>query len=79
MKLKTRLIHMTLLGALIASGTMSGLLLTTTRVSAQELPLAKKIELLTKNKDQIGTGDMLRRFFFGDLLPISVQPGGAGI
>ena len=39
----------------------------------------KEIELVIKNKGQIGGGDQLRRFFFGDLLPLSVQPGGAGM
>ncbi|PSB01833.1 hypothetical protein [Merismopedia glauca] len=38
-----------------------------------------KIELVTKNKGQFGGGDQLRRFFFGDLEPIGVQPGGAGM
>lgn len=42
--------------------------------SAQE-----KIALITKNKGQIGSGDQLRRFFYGDLEPVSVQPGGAGM
>lgn len=61
------------------SSTASLALLTPVPVRAQEVPIEKKIELLTKNKDQVGTGDMLRRFFYGDLLPISVQPGGAGM
>ncbi|MGA7932460.1 MAG: hypothetical protein WCA35_02660 [Kovacikia sp.] len=39
----------------------------------------KEIELITKNKGQAGSGDQLRRFFFGDLLPLAVQPGGAGM
>jgi hypothetical protein len=39
----------------------------------------EKIALITKNKDQIGSGDQLRRFFYGDLEPIAVQPGGAGM
>ncbi|MEB3309465.1 MAG: hypothetical protein VKJ02_04480 [Snowella sp.] len=39
----------------------------------------QKIEIVTKNKGQIGGGDQLRRFFFGDLLPLGVQPGGAGM
>lgn len=39
----------------------------------------QQIDLLTKNKGQFGSGDQLRRFFFGDLEPISVQPGGAGM
>ncbi|MBW4614402.1 MAG: hypothetical protein KME21_14250 [Desmonostoc vinosum HA7617-LM4] len=43
------------------------------------LTTQQKIDLLTKNKGQIGSGDQLRRFFFGDLLPIAVQPGGAGM
>ena len=40
---------------------------------------AQKIEMLTKNKGQFGSGDQLRRFFFGDLEPLAVQPGGAGM
>lgn len=39
----------------------------------------EKIALITKNKGQIGSGDQLRRFFYGDLEPIAVQPGGAGM
>lgn len=38
----------------------------------------EKIDLITKNKGQIGGGDQLRRFFYGELDPIGVQPGGAG-
>ncbi len=55
------------------------------QVSAQEmkdvtgLTVQKKIDLVTKNKGQFGGGDQLRRFFFGDLLPIGIQPGGAGM
>ncbi|EKQ66928.1 hypothetical protein OsccyDRAFT_4741 [Leptolyngbyaceae cyanobacterium JSC-12] len=39
----------------------------------------EKINLIAKNKGQIGSGDQLRRFFYGDLEPIAVQPGGAGM
>jgi hypothetical protein len=46
---------------------------------ATGLTAQKKIEMLMKNKGQFGSGDQLRRFFFGDLEPISVQPGGAGM
>ncbi|MBE9049561.1 hypothetical protein IQ243_03915 [Nostocales cyanobacterium LEGE 11386] len=46
--------------------------------AAEELSVAQKIDLLTKSKGQIGSGDQLRRFFFGDLDPIGIQPGGAG-
>lgn len=56
------------------------------QASAQEmkkdatgLTVEQKIELIAKNKGKIGSGDELRRFFFGDLLPLSVQPGGAGM
>ncbi len=38
----------------------------------------QKIDLITKNKGVFGGGDQLRRFFFGDLEPIGIQPGGAG-
>lgn len=41
--------------------------------------IQEKIALITKNKGQIGSGDQLRRFFYGDLEPIAVQPGGAGM
>ncbi|AFZ56368.1 hypothetical protein H6G54_10785 [Anabaena cylindrica FACHB-243] len=43
------------------------------------LTTKQKIDMLMKNKGQFGSGDQLRRFFFGDLEPISVQPGGAGM
>jgi hypothetical protein len=43
------------------------------------LSISQKIELLAKEKGQFGSGDALRRFFFGDLEPIGVQPGGAGM
>lgn len=35
--------------------------------------------MLTKHKGMFGSIDELRRYFFGDLEPISVQPGGAGM
>jgi hypothetical protein len=43
------------------------------------LTAEQKIEKVTQNKGQFGGGDQLRRFFFGDLLPLGVQPGGAGM
>ncbi len=46
---------------------------------ATGLTAQQKIDMLTKSKGQFGSGDQLRRYFFGDLLPISVQPGGAGM
>lgn len=49
------------------------------QASAQEMTAQQKIELITKHKGQIGGGDQLRRFFYGDLEPIAVQPGGAGM
>lgn len=48
-------------------------------IAAPEMTAKEKIELVTKNKGQIGGGDQLRRFFYGDLLPLGVQPGGAGM
>ncbi len=57
-------------GRLIAAAEMT---------DATGLTAAQKIEKVTQNKGQFGGGDQLRRFFFGDLLPISVQPGGAGM
>ena len=50
-----------------------------TVVAAPELTPQQKIAIVTKNKGQIGGGDQLRRFFYGDLLPLGVQPGGAGM
>ncbi|HEY9655533.1 MAG TPA: hypothetical protein V6C50_08565 [Crinalium sp.] len=44
-----------------------------------EPSVQEKIALITKNKGQIGSGDQLRRFFYGDLEPLAVQPGGAGM
>jgi len=46
---------------------------------ATGLNAQQKIDLLIKNQGQFGSGDQLRRFFFGDLEPIAVQPGGAGM
>jgi hypothetical protein len=43
------------------------------------LTASQKIEMLKKHKGMFGSGDELRRYFFGDLEPISVQPGGAGM
>ena len=59
------------------------------QASAQEMKQAmkdvtglnsqQKIDMLIKSKGQFGSGDQLRRYFFGDLEPIAVQPGGAGM
>ncbi|BAT52756.1 hypothetical protein NOS3756_16970 [Nostoc sp. NIES-3756] len=48
------------------------------QATAQELSVNQKIAAITKNKGQIGSGDQLRRFFYGDLEPIGIQVGGAG-
>jgi hypothetical protein len=48
-------------------------------IAAPEMNVQEKIETVTKNKGQIGGGDQLRRFFYGDLEPLGVQPGGAGM
>jgi hypothetical protein len=42
------------------------------------LTLEKKLALLQKLKDELGSGDTIRRLFFGDLEPIALQAGGAG-
>ncbi len=47
--------------------------------AAEGLSVQEKIALVTKNKGQIGGGDQLRRFFYADLEPLGVQPGGAGM
>ncbi|MBD2610206.1 MAG: hypothetical protein RMY62_021355 [Nostoc sp. ZfuVER08] len=46
--------------------------------AAEQISVSQKLDLLNKSKGQIGSGDQLRRFFFGDLEPIGIQPGGAG-
>jgi hypothetical protein len=46
---------------------------------ATGLTPSQKIAMVTKQKGMFGGGDALRRYFFGDLEPISVQPGGAGM
>lgn len=40
--------------------------------------IQEKIDMIAKNKGQIGSGDQLRRFFFGELEPIGIQVGGGG-
>lgn len=40
---------------------------------------SQKIAKIVQHKGQFGGGDELRRYFFGDLEPVSVQPGGAGM
>jgi hypothetical protein len=46
---------------------------------ATGLTSQQKIDLVTKNKGVFGNGDQLRRFFFGDLAPLGIQTGGAGM
>jgi hypothetical protein len=46
---------------------------------ATGLDSQQKIDMLVKSKGKFGSGDQLRRYFFGDLEPIAVQPGGAGM
>lgn len=46
---------------------------------APKISVSEKIATIAKNKGQIGGGDQLRRFFYGDLEPVGVQPGGAGM
>lgn len=43
------------------------------------LTIRQKIDMLIQNKGKFGSGNALRRFFFGDLEPLSIQPGGAGM
>lgn len=55
------------------------------QASAQEmkdvtgLTAQQKIARVTQHKGLFGGGDELRRYFFGDLEPIGIQPGGAGM
>jgi hypothetical protein len=48
-------------------------------IASEKTEAEKHIEIITNNKGQIGGGDQLRRWFFGDLMPLGVQPGGAGM
>ncbi len=50
-----------------------------TAIAAPEMTVQQKIEMISSSKGKIGSGDQLRRFFYGDLLPLGVQPGGAGM
>lgn len=56
-----------------------------TTVSAEEMKDVtgmtpqQHIDMIAKNKGQFGSADAMRRFFFGDLEPIGIQPGGAGM
>jgi hypothetical protein len=56
-----------------------------TTASAQEMKDVtgmtpqQHIDMITKNKGQFGSADTMRRFFFGDLEPIGIQAGGAGM
>jgi hypothetical protein len=50
-----------------------------TVIASAEMTPQEKIEIVTKSKGQIGSVDQIRRFFYGDLLPLGVQPGGAGM
>ena len=50
-----------------------------TKADVTGLNFAQKIDLITKEKGKFGGGDALRRFFFGDLEPVGIQPGGAGM
>ncbi len=84
MKLATLLTGVAMVGLVTVGSPGLPLLTATTRPAIaadtkQAGPTAsEKIALITKNKGQIGSGDQLRRFFYGDLEPIGIQVGGAG-
>ncbi|MEB3192111.1 MAG: hypothetical protein VKL42_17355 [Snowella sp.] len=48
-------------------------------IAAPPAAAQQQIELITASKGKPGSGDQLRRFFYGDLEPLGVQPGGAGM
>jgi hypothetical protein len=50
-----------------------------TAIAAPPSASQEQIELITASKGKPGSGDQLRRFFYGDLEPLAVQPGGAGM
>ncbi len=77
------------INALLANTAIAGLAITglvaITPARAEDMPSptgltsAQQVAFVQEHKGQFGSGDQLRRFFFGDLEPISVQPGGAGM
>ncbi|NJR66855.1 MAG: hypothetical protein HC772_18595 [Leptolyngbyaceae cyanobacterium CRU_2_3] len=80
MKLTSVLLGVTLAGLVtVWDAPLKAVNPTLVQASAQEMTAQQKIELIANNKGQIGSGDQLRRFFFGDLQPIGIQPGGAGM
>ncbi len=86
MKLATLMTGIAMIG-LVTVGDASLNLLNSTIGSPVQAAEAKpagptvqeKVDMIAKNKGQIGSGDQLRRFFYGDLEPIGIQPGGAGM
>ncbi|MBD2652136.1 hypothetical protein H6G45_01245 [Synechocystis sp. FACHB-383] len=50
-----------------------------TAIAAPPSASQEQIELIITSKGKTGSGDQLRRFFYGDLEPLGVQPGGAGM
>jgi hypothetical protein len=86
MKLASLLTSMAVVGFVTAGDVALKSLTTATQQTAiaaevkQSGPsVQEKISMISKNKGQIGSGDQLRRYFYGDLEPIGVQPGGAGM
>jgi hypothetical protein len=84
MKLATLLTGMALVGAIAVGNvtthsTSPSVSIGAIATAAEGPSVSEKIALVTKNKGQIGGGDQLRRFFYGDLEPLGVQPGGAGM
>jgi hypothetical protein len=82
MKLATLLTGIAIVGLVSVGNVPLGTLhpsIGTIATAAEGPSVSEKIALVTKNKGQIGGGDQLRRFFYGDLEPLGVQPGGAGM
>ena len=86
MKLTSLLTGIAMLGLVTVGGaSLNGITpgmigsVTAAEVKQSGPSVQEKIALITKSKGQIGSGDQLRRFFYGDLEPLSVQPGGAGM
>ncbi len=86
MKLNSLLTGMAMLGLVTVGGASLNIITpkmigfaTAAEVKQSGPSIQEKIALITKSKGQIGSGDQLRRFFYGDLEPLSVQPGGAGM
>jgi hypothetical protein len=78
MKLTSTLLTGLALTSILTIGNVPARLINPSWDQASAATPKDEINLLTKHKGQIGSGDELRRYFYGDLEPIGIQKGGAG-